>query len=96
MWDVWARAQPKGKRAHAVIEGRAGAGRITIQLRGERELLLHHTHNNKKFPLMLATRATPVRARPLARAHTHTHTHTSICMSTRVFLLLLFFFFSFL
>lgn len=64
------------RRTRAVIEEkRAGAGRITIQLRGEREranLFLHHTQQ-QKFPLMLATRATTVRARLCARTHTATY-----------------------
>lgn len=61
-------------------------------LRGERErerenLFLHHTHNNKKFPLMLATRATPVRARPLAHKHTHIYVHAHTRFSPPLLLL---------
>lgn len=77
-----ARTLSQVRRTRAVIEEkRAGAGRITIQLRGEREranLFLHHTQQ-QKFPLMLATRATTVRA----RASVHAHTLPPISTQTR-------------
>lgn len=71
------RALSQGRRAHiTVIEGRAGAGRITIQLGGGANLFLHHTHNNKSPPSCWPReRLRCVRAPSCTYAHTYTRAH---------------------
>lgn len=75
-----ARTLSQVRRTRAVIEEkRAGAGRITIQLRGERESkLIPPPHTTTKVPPYVGHASDyGARARLCARTHTATYKHAN-------------------
>lgn len=72
------RARSQGRRVHAVIEGRAGAGQITIQLRGGSHSKLScsfTTHTITKVPPQVG-HANDSSARACPCKYTHTQSNT--------------------